>query len=83
VRRFLEFFAATIRNPNTRRAYARACSHRPTPCATRDRALIATLTYGFACIGAAFNQALLDVPCGFVPLVTPGRPCARTATSAR
>ena len=24
-RRFLEFFAVTIRNPNTRRAYARAC----------------------------------------------------------
>src|SRR6516225_12382990 len=25
--RYVEFFTANIRNPNTRRAYARACSH--------------------------------------------------------
>ena len=25
--RYIDFFTANIRNPNTRRAYARACSH--------------------------------------------------------
>jgi len=27
--RYVEFFTANIRNPNTRRAYARACGHPP------------------------------------------------------
>jgi hypothetical protein len=27
--RYVEFFTANIRNPNTRRAYARACTIRP------------------------------------------------------
>jgi site-specific recombinase XerD len=35
-RRFLEFFAATIRNPHTRRAYARACGDFLAWCADAD-----------------------------------------------
>jgi len=33
--RFLEFFAATIRNANTRRAYARGCADSLAWCAAR------------------------------------------------
>ena len=37
--RYLEFFTANIRNPNTRRAYARACSHFFAWCEQRGLAL--------------------------------------------
>jgi site-specific recombinase XerD len=37
--RYVEFFAANIRNPHTRRAYARACSRFFAWCETRGRAL--------------------------------------------
>jgi site-specific recombinase XerD len=37
--RYIEFFAANIRNPNTRRAYARACRHFFAWCEERNLAL--------------------------------------------
>src|SRR6516225_6035331 len=39
--RYVEFFAANIRNPNTRRAYARACSRFFGWCENRDLTLTA------------------------------------------
>lgn len=41
--RFLEFFAATIRNPHTRRAYARACGEFLAWCAEHGAASIAAV----------------------------------------
>jgi hypothetical protein len=38
--RYVEFFTANIRNPNTRRAYARACSQFSTPSAPSMSPLI-------------------------------------------
>src|SRR5476651_2161610 len=37
--RYVDFFTANIRNPNTRRAYARACSIFLDWCETRGRSL--------------------------------------------
>src|SRR2546429_71426 len=53
-RRFLEFFAATIRNKNTRMAYYRAVV------GMRDRALISVMTFTFARVGAAVDMRVDD-----------------------
>ncbi len=59
-RRFLEFFAATIRNKNTRQAYDRACCHTSTVVGLRDQALISVMTFAFACVGAVVAMRVED-----------------------
>ncbi len=46
--RYIEFFAANIRNPHTRRAYARACSLFFGWCEQRDLALAAIRPFDVA-----------------------------------
>jgi site-specific recombinase XerD len=46
--RYIEFFTANIRNPNTRRAYARACGHFFAWCARRRRTLEAVRPFDIA-----------------------------------
>jgi site-specific recombinase XerD len=46
--RYIEFFTANIRNPNTRRAYARACGHFFAWCARRRRTLEAIRPFDIA-----------------------------------
>jgi integrase len=53
--RFLEFFAANIRNPNTRIAYAA-----DSIAGLRYRALIAVMIYSFARVGAVVSMAIED-----------------------
>ena len=80
-RRFLEFFAVTIRNPHTRRpahivrrgktsVLAPDGARRPldvtTPVGLRDQALIALMVYSFARIGAALGMPVEYVEKGLL-----------------
>jgi integrase len=59
--RFFEFFTANIRNRNTRRAYYKAVCRFSTWCEDlRDRALIGTMIYTFARIGAVLQMNVGD-----------------------
>ena len=48
--RYVEFFTANIRNPNTRRAYARACSRFFAWCEDRGLTLPAIRPHDVACL---------------------------------
>jgi hypothetical protein len=67
--RYLEFFTANLRNPHTRRAYARACARFFAWCADHGLTLPAIRPFNVAC----WSPARCCPP-------TPPPPCAARAT---
>ena len=60
-RRYIDFFTADIRNPNTRRAYARSCGTLLVWCETPGRAGRPVAEYR---AGGKLIQPLVRLPCG-------------------
>jgi hypothetical protein len=75
--RYVEFFAANIRNPNTRRAYARACSRFFGWCKDRGLTLIAIR---HARRGTLLGRYLHELVCPLVQGSIVSDKCKRQST---